>query len=154
MTFDVKIRPATRADVGAIVRISNDGGPEGKPRDILPPVLPESYLQAFDRINSDKNQFLMVAENKGVVIGTFQITYLIYLAAAGREDCQIESVHVVNSWRGRGVGTQMMEWAIAHAKQRGCRRVQLTTNKKRKDAHRFYERLGFTLSHEGAKLEL
>ena len=154
MIFDCKIRPATRTDVDAIVRISNDGGPDGKPKAILPSVLPDIYLQAFDRISSDKNQALMVVENEGVVIGTFHMTYLTYLEAAGREDCQIEAVHVAKSWRGRGVGTHMMQWAIAQAKQRDCRRVQLTTNKKRKDAHRFYERLGFKLSHEGAKLEI
>ncbi len=88
------------------------------------------------------------------MVGTFQLSFLTYIAGAGRTDCQIESVHVDNAWRSNGIGSQMMSWAIALAKERSCRRLQLTTNKKRKDAHRFYERLGFKLSHEGAKLEL
>ena len=89
----------------------------------------------------------MVAEVSGKIVGTFHLTFLIYLAGAGREDCQIEAVHVDAAWRNHGLGTKMMDWAIDAAKRRGCRRLQLTTNKNRKDAHRFYERLGFSLSH-------
>lgn len=154
MATDILIRRATRDDVDRIVRMANHGGPEGKPRKNLPEVLPDAYFKAFANIDADPQQLLMVAEHDGVVIGTFQMTYLMYLTAGGPEDCQIESVHITEAWRGHGIGTEMMEWAIDHAKKRGCRRVQLTTNKKRKDAHRFYERLGFQLTHEGAKLEL
>lgn len=148
------IRRATIADVGRIVRLSNDGGPDGKPKTQLPQVLPDSYFDAFKRIESNPTNFLMVAEVDGSVIGTFHLIYLTYLAGMGREDCQIEAVHVASEWRGRGIGTQMMAWAIEEAKRRNCRRLQLTTNKKRNDAHRFYQRLGFELSHEGAKLVL
>lgn len=154
MATDIHIRRATREDVDRIVRIANNGGPDGKPRADLPEVLPDAYFKAFLSISNDPQQLLMVAEHNGVVIGTFQMTYLTYLTAGGRDDCQIESVHIAEAWRGHGIGTEMMEWAIAQAKEHGCRRVQLTTNKKRKDAHRFYERLGFKLTHEGAKLEL
>lgn len=154
MSSDIHIRRATVADVDRIVRLANSGGPDGKARNELPDVLDDAYFAAFQRIDADPQQALMVAEHGGVVIGTFQMTYLTYLAAAGREVCQIESVHIAEAWRGHGIGTEMMEWAIAQAHKRGCRRVQLTTNKKRKDAHRFYERLGFKLTHEGAKLEL
>ena len=154
MSTDILIRRATRADVDRIVRLANHGGPDGKARTELPEVLDDAYFVAFQRIDADPQQLLMVAEHDGGVIGTFQMTYLTYLAAAGREDCQIESVHIAEKWRGHGIGTEMMEWAIDQAQKRGCRRVQLTTNKKRKDAHRFYERLGFKLTHEGAKLDL
>jgi GNAT superfamily N-acetyltransferase len=154
MSPDITIRKATDQDIDRIVRISNAGGPEGKPRKDLPDVLPEGYYKAFQRIVSDPNQFLMVAELDGKIIGTFHVTYLTYLPAAGQEDCQIENVHVEAKCRGKGIGSLMMKWTIDHAKKRSCRRVQLTTDKKRKDAHRFYERLGFALTHEGAKLIL
>lgn len=124
------------------------------PNKTSPSNLPVSYFEAFRRIDADPNCELMVAESNGLVIGTFHVTYLTYLPAAGREDCQIENVHVDQAWRNQGVGRKMMEWAISRAKERNCRRVQLTTNKRRKDAHRFYQRLGFELSHEGAKRAL
>ena len=152
--FETVIRPAVLADVEKIVRLSNDGGPDGKPKAILPQVLPDGYFQAFQRIDSDPKNALMVVEHNGIVIGTFHVTYLTYLAGAGREDCQVEAVHVDRAWRGKGIGTKMMEWAISQARKRGCRRVQLTTNKQRVDAHRFYQSLGFSLSHEGAKLPI
>lgn len=148
------IRRAVWSDVDRIVRLTNAGGPEGKPRLQIPDVLPMEYFEAFQSVDKDSKQFLMVAEIDGKIIGTFHITYLMYLAAAGREDSLIEAVHVSAEYRGRGIGTSMMNWAIGEAKRRNCRRVQLTTDKKRKDAHRFYERLGFVLSHEGAKLTL
>jgi GNAT superfamily N-acetyltransferase len=120
------------------VRLSNAGSVEGDSKTELPPVLDQGYYEAFSRINHDSTQYLMVAELDGKVIGTFQVTFLTYLAAGGREDCQIESVHVDSKYRGQGIGEK----------------IQLTTNKKRKDAHRFYERLGFVMTHEGAKLVL
>jgi len=147
----VKIRRATSEDVDRIVRLSNDGGPDGNPKAILPDILPEGYFKAFERISSDPSNALMVAEMDGQIVGTFHLTFLTYLAGSGKDDLQIEAVHVDREWRGKGIGSQMMAWAIATARERGCRRVQLTTNKKRKDAHRFYQRLGFELSHEGAK---
>jgi GNAT superfamily N-acetyltransferase len=154
MNYEIFIRKATPADVDNIVRLSNAGGPGGEPRKVLPDALPDVYFHAFQRIQSDANQFLMVAECGGKIIGTFHMTYLTYLPAAGQEDCQIENVHVRDDWRGKGVGTFMMRWVIDEASKRGCRRVQLTTDKTRKDAHKFYERLGFVLSHEGAKYTL
>ena len=154
MNSDVAIRRAVRADVEQIVRLGNKGGPDNKPRELLPETLPDGYFEAFDRIDRDANQLLMIAEMNGRIIGTFHLTFLTYLAGAGKEDCQVESVHVAEEWRGKGIGKQMMNWAIDTAKRRGCRRVQLTTDKQRLDAHRFYLGLGFALSHEGAKLSL
>ena len=123
MNHQISIRRVTSADVDKIVRLSNAGGPDGTPRKVLPDVLPDVYFQAFQRIQSDANQFLMVAECGGKIIGTFHMTYLTYLPAAGQEDCQIENVHVLDLWRGKGVGTFMMRWVIDEASKRGCRRV-------------------------------
>lgn len=153
MAFETIIRPAVLADLERIVWLQVNGGLDREPKAIVPQFVPDGTVQAFHRIKSDANNALMVVEHEGLVIGTFHIIYLTYLAGAGREDCQIESVHVDRAWRAKGIGTQMMEWVILQARQRGCRRVQLTTNKQRTDAHRFYQRLGFCLSHEGAKLE-
>jgi GNAT superfamily N-acetyltransferase len=151
--MNVTIRKANRLDVDAMVRLANDGGPSG-PHKELPTELPAVYYESFDKIAEDSKQFLMVAEHEGVIVGTFHMTFLTYLAGEGRDDCQIEAVHVNAAFRNHGIGAYMMKWAIAEAKGKGCRRIQLTTNKVRMDAHRFYQRLGFEFSHEGAKLWL
>ena len=146
------IRRAVAGDVEAIVRLANAGGPEGKPRKALPDVLPDSYHQVFDKIEADVNQRLMVVESEGDIVGTFHLTFIYYLAGAGRPDLQVEAIHVAASQRRRGLGTKMLEWAIALARKHDCRRVQLTTDKRRGEAHALYLRLGFEFSHEGAKL--
>ncbi len=148
------IRKATKEDVSVIVKMVNDGGPDGKPREILPEPLPSYYESTFHRIENHPHDLLMVAEIAGEVVGTFHLTFLWYLAGKGRPDAQIEAVHVVQHYRNKGVGSQMMKWAITEAEKRHCRRVQLTTNQERADAHRFYERLGFVRSHYGMKLLL
>ncbi len=148
------IRRAVFSDIEAILRLFHHGAAEAAPALPLTAVLPTGYADAFERIDREPNCALMVAEIDGQLVGTFQLAFLTYLMGAGRDDCQIESMHVDPKRRGHGVGTAMMQWAIDAAKKRGCRRIQLTTNKKRKDAHRFYERLGFEMSHEGAKLWL
>lgn len=147
-------REAVAEDVDALVRLANRGGPEGKPRMQLPNELPEAYWQAFATIDQDPHQNLMVAELDGKIVGTFHLSYITYLAGMGRPDLQIEAVHVAAEYRGQGIGTKMMAWAIDQARERNCRRVQLTTDKRRQDAHRFYDRLGFSFTHEGAKLLL
>ena len=150
----IEIRKAVASDIDAIVRIINAGGPDGLPRQQLPDVLPPEYQQAFEAIDADSCQLLMVAAKDGVVIGTFQMTFLTYLAGAGRPDAQIEAIHVVATHRRQGIGSMMLQWAINEAKRRDCRRIQLTTDKRRTEAHVLYQRLGFTFSHEGAKLYL
>lgn len=116
--------------------------------------LPESYEVAFNRIDADPNQELVVVEGEGRVVGVFQLTFIPYLTYQGSWRGQIEGVRVDASLRNQGVGQQMMEWAINRCRYRGCRLVQLTTDKRRPGAHRFYERLGFVASHEGMKLDL
>jgi GNAT superfamily N-acetyltransferase len=116
---------------------------------------PEKYEKAFDIITNDNNQELIVVENeKGEIIGTFQLTYIQYLTHQGSIRVQIESVRVRDDQRGKGIGEKMFQWAIARAKEKGAHLVQLTSDKKRPDAIRFYEKLGFVASHEGFKLAL
>jgi len=148
------IREARREDIETVVRLTNAGGPEGVPRAELPEVLPKSYFDAFETIRAESNHHLYVAECDGRIVGTFHLTFLTYLAAAGRQDAQIEAIHVAASHRRHGIGTRMLEWAIDQARHRGCRRVQLTTDKRRSEAHKLYLRLGFEFTHEGAKLKL
>ena len=152
LVTSVCIRKANSSDVEAIVRLSNAGGPDGKPRLELPDLLPDSYIRTFELISADPNHLLMVAELDRRVIGTFHMTFLYYLAGAGRPDAQIEAIHVAASHRRQGLGTKMLQWAIQEARRRECRRIQLTTDKRRAEAHAFYRKLGFKFSHEGAKL--
>lgn len=151
---EARIREATANDVESIVRLANAGGPDGKPRLQLPDVLPDSYSSVFEVIQADPNHLLMVAEHEETVVGTFHMTFLHYLAGAGHPDAQVEAVHVAAAHRRKGLGTRMLEWAIDEAKRRECRRVQLTTDKRRTEAHPLYLRLGFVFTHEGAKLVL
>ena len=147
--MDLVIRPARRQDLDAIVALYL-GDPlhaAREPRDI-------DRTEAFDEITSDPREMLLVAERGGRVVGTLQITFLRYLTYAGARVALVEAVQVAARERGGGIGTEMMRFAIDVAKKRGCNRVQLTSNKARKDAHRFYERLGFVASHEGFKLFL
>jgi GNAT superfamily N-acetyltransferase len=116
--------------------------------------LPQAYYTAFEAIQADPNQELIVAELDGEVVGTLQLTTLPSLSYQGRMRAQVESVRVLEQFRGRGIGAQMMEWAIERARQRGCHLMQLTSHQSRIDAHRFYERLGFTKSHIGMKINL
>lgn len=111
----------------------------------------EDYLNALAAIDADPNQEMIVAEENGVPLGCFQLTYLPGLMRRGMWRGMIEVVHVAEGHRGRGLGSQMMRWALDRSRDRGCGMVQLTSNKKRLDAHRFYERLGFLKSHEGFK---
>jgi len=113
-----------------------------------------TYQRAFDEIDRDPAHVLVAAEAAGRIVGTMQLSYIQGLAHHGALRAQIESVRVDQDYRGRGLGHAMMTWAIGQARERGCVLIQLTTDKSRTDAHRFYERLGFTASHEGMKLHL
>ncbi|MGO4859600.1 GNAT family N-acetyltransferase [Arthrobacter sp. 2MCAF14] len=112
------------------------------------------YLQAFQQISEDPAQLLVVGHLNGACVATFQLSFIPGLARKGSLRCQIEAVRVAAELRDHGVGAAMMQWAIEEARNRGCTLVQLTSDKSRKDAHRFYERLGFVASHEGMKLAL
>ncbi len=148
------LRRARREDVPAIVALFQEDflgaereSPKGAP-------LPDSYAAAFDAIDRNPDVELMVAEDAGRVIGGLQLTVLTYLSFCGGRAGLIENVHVAASHRNRGVGRALMERALARAREKGCARVHLTTNKARADARRFYERLGFQATHEGMKRAL
>jgi GNAT superfamily N-acetyltransferase len=113
-----------------------------------------SYLEAFRAIDADPAHLLVVAESGPDIVATMQLSFLPGLARRGALRAQIEAVRVDGGYRGRGLGAAMFEWAIGEARRRGCALVQLTSDKSRTSAHRFYERLGFVASHEGMKLAL
>ena len=150
----MKFRKATENDLLAIVAMIADDE-FGKKRENFQIPLPDEYLIAFENINSDENQELIVIENiKLEVIGTLQLSFIQYLTYRGGIRAQIEAVRIRKDQRGTGLGTEMFEWAINRAKKRGAHLLQLTTDKKRPDALRFYENLGFNASHEGMKMHL
>ncbi|WP_299161537.1 GNAT family N-acetyltransferase [uncultured Eudoraea sp.] len=148
------IRRAQQKDLSAIVElIANDE--LGRLRENFKTPLPEQYLNAFDRINSDQHQELMVMLNdSGDIIGTLQLSFIQYLTYQGGIRAQIEAVRVHENYRNKGIGKKLIQWAIDRAKQKEAHVVQLTTDKKRNAAVQFYEKLGFIASHEGMKLHL
>ncbi|MDQ1017932.1 GNAT family N-acetyltransferase [Streptomyces afghaniensis] len=148
---DLEIRPATADDVPAIVAMLADdplGAQRESPDDLTP------YLTALERLSADPNQRLVAAVREGRVVGTLQLTIIPGLSRRGATRSIIEGVRVHADERGSGLGTQLIEWAIDESRRQGCQLVQLTSDKTRTDAHRFYERLGFTASHTGFKLPL
>ena len=150
----LNIRRANKKDVPAIVGlIANDE--LGRLRENFKTPLPQQYLNAFDNINSDQNQELIVMLNdSGTVIGTLQLSFIQYLTYQGGIRAQIEAVRVHENYRNKGIGQELIKWAIDRAKEKGAHVVQLTTDKKRDAAVKFYEKLGFIASHEGMKLHL
>lgn len=147
----VVFRVAIKEDLPSIVRLLADDD-LGRQRERVEDPLPKSYYSAYDEINQDQNHELIVAELDGEVIGTLHLMFLPSISFQGGLRAQIESVRVDTKYQSRGIGTEMMKWAIERAKARGAHIVQLTTHKSRADAHRFYERLGFKGSHLGMKL--
>ncbi|MEQ5791861.1 GNAT family N-acetyltransferase [Muricauda sp. NFXS6] len=147
----MNFRKATIKDVPTIVEMIADDALGSKRENFTAP-LPKTYYDAFERIDSDPNQELTVAENKtGEVIGVFQMTFIPYLTYQGGIRAQIEGVRVHKDHRGLGIGKTIFQWAIQRAKERNAHVLQLTTDKQRPDAIRFYESLGFKASHEGMK---
>ena len=146
-------RLAARADLPFIVRMLADDE-LGSMRERYESPLPESYVKAFEQIDNDPNHELIVAEMKDEVIGTLHLMFLPSISFQGGLRAQIESVRVDTEWRDKGIGSELMKWTIERAKARGAHIVQLTTHRSREDAHRFYERLGFSGSHLGMKLNL
>lgn len=150
---DLTFRTATGDDLPAVIAmIAEDQLGHAREDARLP--LNQAYVDAFAAIRRDPNQKLVVVEQAGVLVGCFQLTFIPGISRRGAWRGQIESVRVARAKRGAGIGTAVFEWAIAECRRRGCALVQLYTDKTRKDAHRFYERLGFRASHEGMKLAL
>lgn len=150
----MNIRLAIKKDVPDIVSLlANDE--LGKLREDFQDPLPKKYYDAFKRINSDRNQALVVIEDESKkIIGTLQLSFIPYLTYQGGIRAQIEAVRVHKRYRNQGIGQRLLKWAIQLAEEKGAHLVQLTTDKKRPEAIRFYKKMGFTDSHEGMKLHL
>lgn len=146
-------RRAALADVPAIVAMLADDTLGASREIVSDPPLP-AYVAAFHAIDADPNQLLVVAEASGEPVGCLQITFIAGLSRQGAMRGVIEAVRVRADLRGSGLGRRMVIWSIEQCRDRGCRMVQLTTDKTRTDAHRFYQSLGFTATHEGMKLAL
>ncbi|MFJ3909843.1 GNAT family N-acetyltransferase [Streptomyces vinaceus] len=145
------IRPATEEDLPAIVAMLADdplGATRESPDDLTP------YLAAFKRLAGDPHQRVVVAVRENRVVGTLQLTIVPGLSRKGATRSIIEGVRVHADERGSGLGTRFIRWAIEESRRENCQLVQLTSDVTRTDAHRFYERLGFTASHVGFKLSL
>jgi GNAT superfamily N-acetyltransferase len=147
------MRRATRADVRRIVEMLADDA-IGATREALTDPLPQAYWDAFAAIEADPNQYLAVAELDGAVVGCLQLTFQPGLTRLGMWRAIVEGVRVDSSRRGARIGETMLAWAVEEARRRTCGLIQLTTDKRRADARRFYERLGFEATHEGMKLAL
>ncbi|MFE7854980.1 GNAT family N-acetyltransferase [Streptomyces sp. NPDC057403] len=148
---DLEIRPATADDIPEIVAMLADdplGAQRESPDDLAP------YVAALERLTADPHQHLIVAVREGRVVGTLQLTIIPGLSRRGATRSIIEAVRIHADERGSGLGTRLIEWAIDASRREGCQLVQLTSDSTRTDAHRFYERLGFTASHVGFKLPL
>ena len=146
------LREARREDVRRVVEMLADDDSARSREDLSGDM--SSYHAAFDAIAADPNNTLYVWDANGVVMGCLQLTFLPGISYQGSWIAQVEGVRVDGSLRGTGIGEKMMEAVIAKSRERGCKHLQLTTNKRRIDAQRFYKRLGFAGSHEGMKLEL
>ena len=153
-TNNMIIRQAKIEDVPLIVEmLANDE--LGKLREDFQEPLPEKYYSAFENIDNDPNQELVVILNEhDQVIGTLQLSFIQYLTYQGGIRAQIEAVRVHEDYRSEGIGKELFLWAIERSKEKGAHVVQLTTDKKRPDALKFYKSLGFTDSHEGMKLHI
>ncbi|MGE8204719.1 GNAT family N-acetyltransferase [Heyndrickxia sp. NPDC080065] len=153
MEREIQFRIATEQDLDRIVEMLADDA-LGSKRERYEQPLPNSYKKAFQAITSDPNNELVVACYENEIIGVQQITFTPYITHQGGWRATIEGVRTASTERGKGIGTELIRWAIQRAKERGCHLVQLTTDKQRRDALRFYERLGFKATHEGLKMRL
>ena len=149
---DVLVRKMQKADLPCILQLLSDDE-LGQSRETLQKSPHDDYLRAFTAINADLNQYLAVFEKNDNIIGCLQISFIPGLSRRGALRGQIEAVRVAANFRGNGYGTLMMAWAIEKCREQGCSMVQLTSDKTRKDAKRFYQGLGFVPSHEGFKLQ-
>ena len=148
----VTIRPVRRADVAIIVGMLADDA-LGRARERIEQPLPDSYLTAFGKVDRDPNLQLVVAEDgEGSVVGCLQLCILPGISSQGASRGLIEDVRVASHCRSRGIGEQLVQWAVTEARAMGCKLVELLTHNTRVDAQRFYERLGFGRSHVGMTL--
>lgn len=147
----MKIRRAKKEDLVDIVKMLAQDK-LGQKREVFSEPLEPSYYSAFEKITKDPNQYLMILEQEGEIVGVFQLSFIPYLTYRGSSRAQIEGVRVRSDKRGLGLGEKMFLWAIEKSKSEGAHLLQLTTDKKRPEAIRFYEKMGFIASHEGMKM--
>lgn len=148
-----EIRRAERPDLPAIIALLADDV-LGRSRELVSDPPADEYSAAFEAIDKDPNQFLAVMVDGSEVVGTLQLTFIPGIARRGALRGQIEAVRIASNRRGESLGERLIEWAIAECRARNCAFVQLTTDRSRTDAHRFYDRLGFEPTHIGYKLKL
>ena len=153
MPSPLHFRTATPTDLPAIITLLADDE-LGRQREVVADPVDNRYLAAFNAIAADANQRLVVAEQDGRVVGTMQLSFVPGLSHTGAWRGQIEAVRIAADLRGQGAGQQMFAWALEEFRAKGCAMVELTTNAARKDAQRFYQKLGFTASHVGFKIQL
>jgi len=149
-------REATEADLKSLVNLLADDD-LGKQREDTSTPLNKAYLENFKQITADPNNELIVVEKsqvESIIVGMLQLTFIPYLTHIGSWRCLVEGVRIHKDYRGDGLGTEFFEWAINRAKIKNCHIIQLTSDKQRAEAIRFYEKLGFSASHEGFKLKL
>jgi ribosomal protein S18 acetylase RimI-like enzyme len=151
MFEDLNLRRAEEKDVSEIVHLYRADELGAKREDFSTP-LPQSYMNAFHEINQDKNQFLLVLEYQNKVIGTCHLTLIPILSFGGSTGLIMENIHIDKNFQGQGFGTWMVQKAVDLGREKGCKVIQLTTNKERLRAKKFYEKLGFKASHEGMKI--
>jgi GNAT superfamily N-acetyltransferase len=151
--LNLVFRPAVLSDLETIVAMLADDT-FGAARESSTSPLSDAYYKAFDAINKDPNNELIVAERQGVVVAALQLTFIPGLTFHGGWRAMIEGVRVSSAMRSSGIGTKLIQWAVDRARARDCKLVQLTTNKLRTDSIRFYERLGFVATHEGMKMPI
>ena len=151
--MSLTFRRAVEADLPFIVKLLTEDAvrvTDDRPDEPFHP----RYVAALRELEADPNQMMMVAMLDGETVGTIQLTFIPGISGLGTKRCLVEAVHISPAHRSKGLGSEMIRWSIEQARERGCGMVQLTSNKKRLDAHRFYERLGFLKSHEGFKYYL
>lgn len=153
MSTHLKFKEAKKEDLEILVSMLADDDLGASREDITTP-LQVDYINAFEAIDKDANNELVVAIYEQKIVGMLQLTYIPYLTHKGSWRCLVEGVRVANRYRGKGFGAKMFAWAIERAKEKKCSMIQLTSNKHRTQALKFYESLGFEASHEGFKLQI
>jgi GNAT superfamily N-acetyltransferase len=149
---EIVLRVATRADVPAVLELlENDEISRSR---MLSEATDAALWKAFEEIDADPRNELIVADDDGEIVGTCQLTFTPSLSRRGTERMTVEAVRIRSDRRGAGLGRVMMLWALERARERGCGLAQLTTDKRRTSAQRFYTSLGFSATHEGMKLSL
>ena len=150
---DVHFRVANEDDLTSIVRLLADDL-LGAKREAFSEPLPSFYTEAFEAIDTDPNNELLVATDDRSIIGVLQLTYIPNLTHRGSWRAMIEGVRIASAYRSSGLGTELLKWTIERSRARGCRVIQLTSDLQRTEAIAFYERLGFQYTHAGMKLWL